>query len=167
MRKVTFLSLIILTFVFVSCTSREKKAQKLVENYLSYLSNYNSLEFGNLDSLFSTYNNTVEGKDLREKSGITGTFYQRANELKVALTFENDPEKISLYEDSIRIYEVLADEFETKYNEKEKEYKSDFIGWKMKHRFRLDYVPNIINAETTQMFHFDKDITKIIYTDFE
>lgn len=170
MKKIISLSLVILTFVFISCTSREKKAQKLIQDYLAAnlndASSYEAVEFSKFDSLFSPYFNTAEGKDLWEKAGITGTFHKRAHELKIAVIYENDPEKISLYEDSIKIYEQLGDEYETKYNEKEKEYKGDFIGLSMTHKYRAK---NKLGAFVlkSHTFDFDKEITKITNTDFE
>ena len=72
MRNLFYLSMVGLALTFVGCNnSNEKKAQKLIKEYLSKnlndASSYESVEFSKLDSTFSVFYFSPEGEKLREK----------------------------------------------------------------------------------------------------
>jgi hypothetical protein len=63
-------------------------------------------------------------------------------------------------QDSIKIYNQIEEESEKLYREKEKNYKGEFIGWKMTHKYRAKngFGAKILGTST---FTFNKDITEI------
>lgn len=164
MKNFIYLSLFSVALIIVSCGSNENKAQKLVKDYLSKnlndASSYEAVEFSGLDSLFNPYINTPEGNELWEKQGLTGTFHKRAFDLEVAVITETNPETIAMYEDSIKIYKQLEEEYEKLYNEKAKEYKGDFNGWTITHKYRAKNKLGATIIESKN-FNLNKEITEI------
>ena len=74
----------------VGCNSNENKAQKLIEDYLSKnlndASSYESIEFSELDSTFSNFYFSQEGKELAEKQDFAHyyrfCFARKSNSVK-------------------------------------------------------------------------------------
>lgn len=158
MRNLFYLSMVGLALTFVGCNnSNEKKAQKLIKEYLSKNlnddSSYESVEFSKLDSTFSVFYFSPEGEKLREKQDFA---HERAFDLSINDILETNPK----IQDSIKIYKQIEEETEKIYNEKEQNYKGDFIGWKMTHKYRAKNGLGATVLGTTN-FTFNKELTEI------
>ncbi|MBN8704175.1 MAG: hypothetical protein LCH32_01610 [Bacteroidetes bacterium] len=157
MKKIIYISTIGLVLIFVSCNSTEKKAQKIIKDYLSKnlndASSYESVEFSNLDSTFSNFYFSPEGQELTKKQDFA---HNREFELKMKDIMEENPK----IQDSIKICKEIEEETKKLYEEKEKEYVGEFNGWKMSHKYRAKNKLGAIVLGTTD-FTFDKELTKI------
>ncbi len=157
MKKIIYLSLLMVALTLVGCNSNENKAQKLIKDYLSKnlndASSYESIEFSELDSTFSNFYFSQEGKELAEKQDFA---HNRAFELTMEDILEENP----LIQDSIRIYKQIEADCKNEYDAKALTYVGDFNGWKMSHKYRAKNALGAIIINTTR-FTFDKDLTEV------
>lgn len=157
MKKIIYLSLGITVFALFSCNSNEKKAQKLIKDYLSKnlndASSYESVEFSKLDSTFSNFYFSTEGQELTEKQEFA---HNRAFELSIEDVLEENP----IIQDSIKIYRKTEEDCKKAYEEKELAYIGEFNGWKMTHKYRAK---NGLGATIlgTTVFTFNKELTEV------
>lgn len=157
MKKIIYLSLGIIVFALFSCNSNEKKAQKLIKDYLSKnlndASSYESVEFSKLDSTFSNFYFSTEGQELTEKQDFANN---RAFELSIEDVLEENP----IIQDSIKIYKKIEEDCKKAYEEKELAYIGEFNGWKMTHKYRAKNGLGVKIINTTK-FTFNKELTEI------
>lgn len=157
MKKLVYLSIVGFALIFVACNVNDKKAEKLIKDYLSKnlndASSYEPVEFSELDSTFSNFYFSPEGQELIEKQDFA---HNRAFELKMEDILEENPE----IQDSIRIYNQIEEESKRLYEQKEKNYKGEFNGWKMSHKYRAKNGFGATILGVTK-FTFNKEITEI------
>lgn len=162
MKRITIIITVVAAMVF-SCTSPEKKAQKLIKQYLMESlddqKSYESVNFGSLDSVIEE-ELTKEYYDIGVKYSICMTLLDRSlytinDSIKCASYIDSIGLKVDI--DSAELYKELL----IKMAEEGKEFVMEFIGLSMKHKFRAK---NKMNATILNeiVFYFDKDITKII-----
>ena len=157
MKKIVYVLIAGLTLILVACNSNEKNAKKLIKDYLNKnlndASSYEPVEFSKLDSTFSNFYFSSEGEKLTNQKEFA---HNRAFELQIEDVLGNNTK----IQDSIKIYNQIEEESEKLYREKEKNYKGEFIGWKMTHKYRAK---NGLGAKIlgTSTFTFNKDITEI------
>jgi len=157
MKKIIYLSLVISVFTLVSCNSNEKKAKKLIKDYLSKnlndASSYEPVEFSKLDSTFSSFYFSSEGQKLTEKEEFA---HNRAFDLSIEDVLEENPK----IQDSIRIYKQIEETSKKAYEEKELTYVGEFNGWKMTHKYRAKNGLGAMILGTTN-YTFDKELTVV------
>lgn len=157
MRKLFYLSMVSIILTLVSCNSNEKKAQKLIKDYLSKnlndASSYESVEFSKLDSTFSAFYFSPEGEKLTARQEFAD---KRAFELKL----EDILEENASIQDSIKIYKQIEEGSKRLYEEKEQSYVGEFNGWRMKHKYRAKNGIGAIILGTTN-FTLNKELTEI------
>lgn len=148
--------------------SPEKKAQKLIVEKLKLTlhdwDSYESVQFGKLDSLYSSYlddsayieNSSTYEKyqklfnkyldQMRDYSGYVSTTYR--------IKYNIAKEMTDMYLDSLGKYAPICDSLKENYVPK-------FIGWTMNHSFRSN---NAMGNKTIGHFRFflDKDLSKIL-----
>lgn len=155
MNKVLFI--LLLPILLASCSSPEKRAQKLIQKHLKEtLHNWNSYEsvkFSTLDSLF-----TIPSDDIKfiEMSALSKTYFDKINiylewDLNKQVEYLN---KQKIYLDSAEYYQSLCDSIAANFT-------PEFKGWTMDHSFRAN------NATGNKVighlrYSFDKSITKIL-----
>lgn len=165
MKHFLFILASVLLFAFTGCSSNEKKAQKLINQKLRLTlhdySSYESVQFGKLDSTYSTVKDTPEYREALEKSE------QLQKEAMMELTKIKMYQELFLYElamegalhckmindSSLHYYQICI---------KLKElFIPEFIGFNITHTFRTNNSSgNKVIAH--YKYYFDKDITKII-----
>lgn len=164
MKKILFIALSAL--LLLSCSSNEKKAQKLVQSKLKETMNdpksYESVKFSELDSIFTTVSDDSLINSLFNKADIyLKTAESLMRKADLMLSFEPDyfANKQSLMDeagrqlDSAKVFRAQYDELSAKFVPKHK-------GWAITHTFRGN---NAMGAKilNTYLFTFDKDITEI------
>lgn len=151
---------------FLACTSPQKKAEKLIEKSMKETlkdpSSYEPVSFSELDSVFSPYSATEEGKELSELGGPIGRYQKIASEFrKKGISAETTFDEFKAFEDSADYYEKKAEEMEVKFKENEKKYKGEFIGWYMRHNYRAKNSFGAILPGESRFF-FNKELTEIV-----
>lgn len=155
--------------IFTSCTSPEKKAQKLIKERLKEtLHDYKSYEpvnFSGLDSNFTdvfsdtAYSNYADiviyySKSLDEYEEKADRYRGRSyfeSEYSVALSMAK------WCRDSLIHYLEICKEIE-------KDFVPEFIGWKMTHKFRANNGNGALRLGENR-YYFDKDVTKVLRTE--
>lgn len=166
---------ILLFLSLISCNNQEKRSKKLINQYMKeHLNDYKSYEsvsFGTLDSAFSRVSDTKEWKDYDQKYL---EFEKKADDASEKMkkmidnigfhslyTYKEDKFTMELLKDKVSQW---ADSMKF-YNDKmiilNKDFKKEFIGWKLTHTFRAN---NIIGNKIIEKydFIFDEKINKII-----
>lgn len=150
MKKLLILASV--AMLIAGCSSNEDKAKSLIKDYLSKTmkdpSSYEEVESSKLDSAFSKFIQSDEYNRLFEKK----LSLQSARDSIIVHSAGQDKE------DSIN--SALSD-VEKEIEAGEKNFKSEFFGWKMKHSFRGK---NSFGAKevATEIFFFDPELTKVI-----
>jgi hypothetical protein len=140
MKKLLF---IIAAALLFSCSSPEKKAQNLIKKYLKENINdaksYESVLFSKLDSVFSYYWELPEYKNNKHHFDIYINLAEHAVSLDLKIANE--------YLDSAKSYQeknrIIQENFQ-----------SEFIGWKMSHKFRSKNENGALFLEN-ENFYFD------------
>jgi len=120
-------------------------------------SSYDPISFSELDSVFSTYITTEEGRKLDDFRKMNDS---RAFQLDFDI-FESNEDKIMINKDSIKIYKKIAEDAEKLFNENESKYKGELVGWSVNHKYRAKNGFGALDLEEEHFF-FNKDITEII-----
>lgn len=154
-----------IAIIFISCaSSKEEKAKKIIKEHLMQTlkdpSSYDPVSYEHLDSVFSPYIDTDEGRRLFNLGGITGEYSKKGSEYHNKAMVSKTRHELDIYGDSSTFYMEKAEEYEKLYKKNEKNYKGDFIGWIMKHKFRAKNSMGGLDFDE-QYFYFDKDVTKI------
>lgn len=153
-------------FSFVSCTmSNERKAKNKIEHQLKVslhdYDSYESVEFGKLDSAFSSAYDLPECKDaLSQADNFTEQGNSKVEDAKLY-------GQLGLYEkqreyaqwgkelfDSATHYLKIAEQLNSK-------FKPEFIGWEMTHTFRANNA-NGNKVIAHRKYYFDKEMTRIV-----
>jgi len=167
MKKIITLSAIIL--VVVACNnSNERKAKKLIKEYLKTtmndFSSYEPVEFSELDSSFSNYYESEEGKKLNERMENKMEYIKDTRE-RVDRFIQQGYSK-ELIETFQGFYDESQREFDSLFHadiQARQSFIPEFDGWLMSHKFRgKNAFGGVILNE--YIFHLDKDLTKV--TDF-
>ena len=167
MKKLIFIA-ILFGIIATGCTSPEKKAQNLIKDKLKETlhdwSSYESVKFGTLDSVYTTIWDNDQYVSYTEK------YIKYAKQLKKSM------EEVESYEDMYSNWALSKKRaalenaqfnldsvnfYKPKMEELEENFSPDFKGWGMTHSYRAN------NAGGNKvighyMFHFDKDMTKVI-----
>jgi hypothetical protein len=154
MKKLFFLLFITLTIL--SCSSPKDKAQKLIEKNLKETlddpTSYESVNFSDLDSVFTTPYET--NSEYRKYFDL---WCENESEFRI------DPDStISMRSnEELVISKKIAKECDLKMDSIRKKFKKEFIGWEMKHSYRLK---NELGQKKIYFFsfHLDKDFTTIM-----
>jgi hypothetical protein len=155
------LSLVLIVLVFSACNNNEKKAQKLIKEYLKTsmndFSSYEPVEFSKLDSTFSYYRDTDEGKKLKKQLESTMESWSEWNE---RARKASSPVVEEMWLKFAKEYGI---EFDSLYNIDsiaEQSFKPEHIGFEMSHKFRGKNALGAIML-TENGFYFDRDLTKV------
>ncbi len=150
------LLLLFITLTILSCTSPKDKAEKIIERYLKETlddpTSYESVNFSNLDSLFTTPYQT--NSEYRKYFDL---WSENESEFLVApdstISMRSDEELV--------ISKKIAKDCDLKMDSIRKKFKKEFIGWEMKHSYRLK---NELGQKKIYLFSFkfDKDFTTIM-----
>lgn len=159
----------IFSIVFFSCSiSNEKKAKKLISDtlytHMDDYSSYESIEFSNLDSAFTSLDdntlyieslelikefNNIMKEDVRLlKHQAENRYIYSANDM---LETHN---RVEIYKKKVDSCFIIIDSIETK-------FKPEFIGFQMSHRFREKArTGNFRN--TNLLFLFDAEVKEVV-----
>ncbi len=142
--------------------SNEEKARGLIESQLKTTmkdwSSYEFVEMSKVDSAFTIFMDSDEGKDIRNQ--ISDLSSKR---MKYELNC-NYPElygkRIQVMKDSIPILKQMEDSLQNAYNTKENGYKGDFTGYRTTFKFRGN---NSLGAKiiSSSIYFFNPEITEI------
>ena len=155
-------ALFIISLLLANCAKSitdEDRAQSLITQYmqenLKYPSSYEPTPI-KLDSMFNPYAFTKEGEELRGLMGAGGEYSKKAHELRRKGIVEG----VS-YSDSVAFYENLSEEAERLYKKNEREYKGEFIGWRVIHKYRAKNGYGAMDV-FEKSFLFDEEITTVV-----
>lgn len=155
-----------MTFIMVllaGCTSPEKKAQSCIKaemkKNLNDPSSYEPVEFSKLDSLFSYFRNSQEWSDIRDSVDKYEHIYED-HISSYSWVKERAQEKMKDLGLSFDEVKGKTFYFLEKQDSLEKNYKPEWIGWEMKHKFRAKNGFGAMKLDE-EIFHFDKEVTKI------
>ena len=136
MKKLILFLLVI--FTIFSCTkSPENQAKENVEKYIKTKlddpKSYESVNFGKIDSMFSSFDESKEGIELKLKENKLS---ERSKELsnRIDIT-ESIPELNKIIEENKELTQKRKDLIDTIFNKSIK-YKGAFCGYKIKHSYR-------------------------------
>jgi hypothetical protein len=159
MKKI--LSLVLIVMVFTACTNNEKKAKKLIKEYLKTsmndFSSYEPVEFSKLDSTFSYYRDTDEGKKLKGQLKSTMESWQWWSELAQNAS---SPTASEVYLKYSKENGIKYDSLQNLDSIAEQSFKPEHIGYAMSHKFRGKNALGAIMLNESG-FYFDKDLTKV------
>lgn len=164
-----FFLLTILTTCLLGCSSREDKIKTLIKEYvkenLKEPSSYEPLSFSVLDSTFTSYFSTEEGKMLYDLGSYFGEYYKKYDKFD-SLSFAafKKPHSFDKYlslKDSAKYYRKKYEDAYMLYKENEKNFKGEFNGWRVTHKYRAKNGFGILDFENMEFF-FDKEVTKIV-----
>lgn len=154
MRKISLFLITACLICMVSCNSEDEKMQGLAKDYVTeQLNQYEQLtgkitidkfEFGSVDSLFEEFDETQEGKAMKERVDSLKSVYDKADDPWLPST-ENSRKRAS---ETKRAYDME----QLNYCEKELSYKGAFKGWKL--RTNISYYNSGGKAETDSMYVF-------------
>lgn len=152
---------------FTCCSlSNEKKAKDIIDHQLQVsLHDYDSyelVEFGTLDSTFSSafdlpeYNDAINKAENFKKQGIS-----KIEDAKLYAQFESMYEKQIKYAqdgkallDSAMYYLKIAEKIDST-------FVPEFVGWEMTHTFRANNA-NGNKVIAHRKYYFDKEMTRIV-----
>lgn len=155
----------IIAIALIGCSTPEKKAEKLIKEYmqtnLKDPASYEPVSFGKMDSLFEPYIATKEGRELFDLSGITGFYGQKTSKLRMQIATAKTRKELDVLEDSINYYLDKAKEYEKLFDENDKNYTGEFVGWVMEHKYRAKNGFGALDLGEENIY-FNKDITEIV-----
>lgn len=142
--------------------SNEEKAREVIESKLKITmkdwSSYEFVEMSKVDSAFTLFMDSNEGKDIRNQ--ISDLSSKRI-EYEVNCNYPRlYGKKAQIMKDSIPILKQMEDSLQNVYNTKEKGYKGDFTGYRTKFKFRGN---NSLGAKiiSSSIYFFNPEITEI------
>jgi len=164
------ISVLVCGGMFTSCSSaNEKKAKKLIKEYMKkdlkyYASTYKPLSFSQLDSLFSTYKETEEGKELFRLASDDGLYAQKAKRWEDNAYMAWDNTEASKYRDSANFYKHKKEEAKILFEKKDQAYVGEFCGWIMTHKYKAEIFGTVVTNEYE--FYLNKEITSVTTSPF-
>jgi hypothetical protein len=139
------LTLVLIVLVFSACNNNEKKARKLIKEYLKTsmndFSSYEPVEFSTLDSTYSSYEESEESHRLKEEIKNT-----RLAVFDISVDYFDYKKKI---DSLIGVDSLLS-----------KSFIPDHNGYAMSHKFRGKNAFSAIMLKEYG-YYFDKDLTKV------
>jgi hypothetical protein len=162
MKKIILMACAILSLCSCSQTNEEKAKAIIEENLQKTMKDWSSYEFVEmtpLDSIFTLFVDTKEGKEYNHK---------RDSIMKIRAEYDSNIDFPDIYgnkrvkemRDSLPILKQMEDDIMKEAVLAEKAYKGEFIGYRTKFTYRGNnsYGAKIIGKS---WYFFDKDITKI------
>ena len=174
--KKTLLIAAIVSLVLCACTSPEKKAQKLIKEYLSedleFPKTYKAGEFGALEEVYSDcehddcYRSYI--RDVEMSQGMIRNYDKnlkaykdmKRDALKYNLDTQVYDEQIESYTAEIQKYEQRVKKYQRKADSVRDNFVPELIGYSMKHDYKYNNGHVIIDDYS--VFIFDLDITTIV-----
>lgn len=160
--KKTLLLVCAITALCSCGKSNEDKAREVIESELkTTMKDWNSYEFvemSKVDSAFTLFMDSQEGKVIRE---LQSALSSKKTEYEVNSRYpELYKERIQVMRDSIPIIEHMEDSLKNVYDTKEKEYKGNFIGYRVKFKYRGN---NSLGGKeiSSSIYFFNPEITQI------
>ena len=136
--KKSILFFVFLSAIFASCSKTpEQKAQQSVKDYLQKNLNdaksYESVNFGKVDSVFSSFDESKEGIELKLKENmLSERVVELSNRIDVA---ESTSELNKIIEENKELTQKRKDLVDTIFNKSIK-YKGTLCGYKINHKYR-------------------------------
>ena len=147
-----YLALTVVAIVLCACSSPEKRAQKLIKDYLMENlkdpSSYDPAKFGGLDSLYSSF-------ELKDEE-----FTAIHDKLKARFDLELACNDFKATDATLKEMDANIEAW----NEAKAAFQPRFIGWKMNHRYRAKNGFGALDIHE-QTFQFDKELTEIVGVD--
>lgn len=163
MKTIKPLILAISILIMASCTSKEEKMQKLALDYLTtqlkstaeLLGNItvDNIEFGEVDSLFATFDESAEGKAMKARVDSLKSVSDEAGDYR---SYFSDKYRKRAY-DAEKAYDLQQVEYFTK----SLSYKGTLKGWNYKTKVKF-YSPDGRADEDSVYFYFNKEKNKVI-----
>lgn len=163
MKAIKPLLLAVAILAMVSCTSKEAKMQKAAQDYLTsqlkstaeLLGNItvDNIEFGAVDSLFESFDESAEGKTMKARVDSLKSISDDAGNYR---SYFSDEYRKRAYE-AEKAYDLQQLEFVTK----SLSYKGQFKGWNYKTKVKF-YSPDGKAEEDSVYFYFNKEKDKVI-----
>lgn len=149
-------------FLVTACGSNEHSAQKLIKeqmkNIVSNYTNYKSISFGGLDSLYTTYQKDSTYVQLMRKAdtytALENQQTQNAIMAKTVKATKAIKTLVDAYADSAKMATSQANQYA-------QGFRKSFAGWQMSHTFS---VQDAQGAEQilTYKFYFDKPLNNLV-----
>lgn len=159
--KKTLLIAAIVSLVLCACTSNEKKAQNLIKEYLAedleYPTTYKPISFGTLDSLFTSLETDEQ---MAYYLDMIGNCTQRAQDASRNLNKVADEQFNAIIREQVQSSLDRAEKYRKDMEEYEANFKSEFIGWSMRHDYQYTDKNGI--DKTWGIFIFDEDLTAVL-----
>lgn len=165
-----------MTIALVACNSPEKRAQKLIKEYLSedleFPKTYKPGEFGKLEKKYSDYTDNqayrvfIQDVEMSEHSILTETSIindyetMRQTALQYHLDTRDYDEQIAKSRANVQKYESRMQKYQHKADSIKDNFVPELIGYSMKHDYKYNNGHVIIDDYS--VFIFDLDITTIV-----
>jgi hypothetical protein len=125
---------------------------------------YKPVSFGQLDSLFTAYKDTEEGKKLFELASYDGEYAKKAREWSDKAVFASWGD-YNKYYDSADFYRNKRAEAEKLFEKNDVAYMGEFCGWIMEHEYSGKNYFGVAVTEK-ESFYFNKELTSIVEKPF-
>lgn len=144
----------------------EDKAKKLITEHLfktlhDYKS-YESVDYGKLDTLYSSVSNDSLYKFYAKKFD---EFYdvskESADQMKIYVGLYSYNRLYNLYKERSFLAQDSMKYFLTKLTERDSLFKPTFVGWKMNHSYRAKSLGGNLGIHHYS-YHFNKDFTEVL-----
>ena len=157
---------------FAGCASDESRAKKLIREYMKASlkdpSSYEPISFGVLDSLFSPYIVTEEGRllfDLGSHIGEYGAksseYESKSRQLRIFGATLDDRRMALDYLDSAEFYNDKMEAAKKLFEKNDEAHVGEFCGWLMTHKFRAKNSFGGVDVDEFSFF-FNKEITSLM-----
>lgn len=158
MKKVLFVS--IAALLVCGCSTPEKSAQKLIKDYLAANLNdaksYEGVEFGTLDSVFTTLKDTPYYRYKSKFDYFINEAQFATNMLGITYSKKESKE----YEEKFNTSISEAEKYSQMADSVADAFVPEFKGWQMTHKYRAKNGVGALNISTA-MVQFDKDLTTV------
>jgi hypothetical protein len=153
-------------FIF-SCTSKQNKAENLVNEYLkTHLASgetYSSVSFSNIDTLLKRYTETPDGEKLLRSEAETTQKLKKMQDTLSRLISTSEMQ----YKDALKRqmqYETDTSNFAKTLRERELLFSGPVSGWDILHTYSIQSSRGISALHITR-FRFDSALTKVVIAD--
>ncbi len=160
MKKVIYF--FITALLLTACGSNEHAAQKLIKsqmkNIVTDYKSYQSISFGGLDSLFTTYQKDSTYVGLLREAAAYQALSSQQTQLAISAKTLKQTKAIKKLVDAYADSAVLITNQASLYA---KAFKSTFSGWQMSHTFSANNAQGA-NQVMTYKFYFDKPLNNLV-----
>ena len=176
MKKIKLLMIAAVTIALAACSSPEKRAQKLIKEYLAedleFPKTYKPDEFGKLEEVYSDYKDSqayrafIQDVEMSEHSILTETSNIKAYETmrQTALQYHLDTrdydEQIAKSKANVQKYEARVRKYQHKADSVRDNFVPELIGYSMEHDYKYNNGKTVVDDYS--VFIFDLDITTIV-----